>query len=148
MTSKRRGEKYADLLRRLSSPHDNEIINAVHLLIKALTTDGRDLHYVATLVETDEARMQRIFDAGREKGKAEEIEARQRSVVALSAASPFDDGIGEGINGYSWEEVVGHCVLHKPRLSKWERGFVESVQDHRAATSNTRTDLREEMMTA
>ena len=72
----------------------------------------------------DEAK--KIFEAGRAKGRAEEIESRQRGVVAIASLANSNDD--KGINGYSWREIVGFCLLNKNRIHNvWEANFIESV---------------------
>jgi hypothetical protein len=61
---------------------------------------------------------------------AKEIEQRRSSAIAGTAPRTPGD-IGAGYNGYSWREIVGHCVLNKHRiLNDWEANtFIPSVAD-------------------
>ena len=37
-------------------------------------------------------------------------------------------GGGGGVNGYSWREIVGHCLSNRHHIyNAWEINFIESV---------------------
>jgi hypothetical protein len=61
---------------------------------------------------------------------AKEIEQRRIRAIAVTAPRPPGD-IGAGYNGYTWREIIGHCVLNKHRiLNDWEANtFIPSVAD-------------------
>jgi hypothetical protein len=113
---------------------EGERTNALGMARRELEKVGSDAHELGERIKTpplSEEEMKKIFDAGRAQGRAEEIEHRQRSVTAITA---FADGdVGEGINGYSWREIVGHCVLNKHRIrNSWEADFIQSVAEQLA----------------
>jgi hypothetical protein len=119
-----------------SGATDGERGNAINAFQRKLKEAGIDGHELVERLKTpplDEAEMQKIFDAGRAQGRAEEIEQRQRSSVAIASASPFADGVGDGVNGYTWRAIVGHCVLNKNLIrNRWEVDFIESVAEQLA----------------
>lgn len=126
------------LLRMVLSPDisDNEWQNAFSLLMTALREVDPGGHEITKRIEappiSDEAirekikdETKKIFEAGRRKGRAEETESRQRGVVAITSLSNNND---KGVNGYSWREIVGFCLLNKARIhNDWEANFIESV---------------------
>ena len=61
---------------------------------------------------------------------AKEIEQRRSSAIAVTAPRTPGD-IGAGYNGYTWREIVGHCVLNKHRILTWSEAedFVQSLAD-------------------
>ena len=50
----------------------------------------------------NKAEIDAIFEAGRAKGRTEEVELRQRAVSVI--ASHMADDISDGYRGYSWRE--------------------------------------------
>ena len=65
----------ADFIRRLASGFDGEIVATVHTWRRKLSSDGRDLHDVANIIEgggkLTEAEMRKLYDAGYEAGLQE-----------------------------------------------------------------------------
>ena len=63
-------QRCADLIRRLGTNHNGEVVATVHALRKILASAGQDLHQVADVVEhgsngrLSEAEMRLIFDNG------------------------------------------------------------------------------------
>ena len=67
-TRKTINEKLGDLMRRLASTHDGELVATAYALRRMLKSNGQDLHDLAARIEkpptlTDDE-MQKIFDAG------------------------------------------------------------------------------------
>jgi hypothetical protein len=66
--------KLANLIRRLSSDQDGEVVATAHALIRTLQSIGADIHDVADRIEhsgngaLSEHEMQEIFDAGVKTG--------------------------------------------------------------------------------
>jgi hypothetical protein len=109
---------------------EGERVNAMRAVQQQLERANSDSHELVERIKTpplSENEMQKIFDAGREQGRAEEVEKRRRAMVAVN--SPLvSGGVGDGINGYSWWEIVGHCATNAHRLSsQYEREFAESI---------------------
>ena len=131
--------RIAKLLRMVlsSEASEGEWQNAYSLLMAALKEADPGGHEITRRIESpaiseeairekiyDEAK--KIFEAGRAKGRAEEIESRQRGTAVL--ASLANIGSRGGVNGYSWREIVGSCLLNKHRIyNSWETDFIESV---------------------
>jgi hypothetical protein len=133
--------RIAQLLLVVLSPGatENERTTAFKLFQQTVRSVDPGGHELAERIKTtplSEEEMQQIFNAGRAQGRAEEIEQRQRSVAAIGIAASFADGdVGQGINGYSWREIVGHCVANKHRIrNTWESNFVQSVAGQLAAS--------------
>ena len=128
--------KISPLLRMLGSGADGEIVNAVRALLRMLASAGLDIHVLVERLETpplSHDEMQKIFDAGYAKRCADEAEQRRRSAVAVTSFATGD--VGDGVNGYSWKEVIGHCLVNKQRIrNAWEANFVESVAEQLASS--------------
>jgi hypothetical protein len=118
------------------SATDGERSNAMRAFDRYLASVGSDGHDVVEKIKTtppDEAAMReqlkaearKIFDAGYAKRVADETEQRQRSAGAIASLTTA----GEGHNGYSWREIVGHCVLNQHRIHNgWEANtFIPSI---------------------
>ena len=128
--------KITPLIRLLSSPTEPEAVAALRMLLRLLDKNGLDIHALADRVEQplSAGEMQAIYDAGYQKGHADGADQGRRSAV-LAAAQPGhlqapDASVGDGVNGYLWQEIARHCALNKHRLANdWEREFVESVDE-------------------
>src|SRR5262245_22209273 len=107
-------KRLGDLIRRLSSPHDGEIIAAVHALKRTLKND---FHAIAKLVESgdalSEAEMRKLYDAGFQAGLAE-AESRH-DIVTTNVDAP------EGLEMAQWCEERSH------RLARQHRGFIKGM---------------------
>ena len=63
------------------------------------------------------------------------------NVQRSTAITVTNGDVGEGINGYSWREIVGHCVANKSRIrNNWEANFVQSVAEQLAASPYSKRD--------
>jgi hypothetical protein len=143
--------RIAKLLRIVLSPDvsDNEWQNAYTRLMAALQEADPGGHEITRRIEAppiseemikekikDEAK--RIFEAGRAKGRAEEIESRQRGVAAIASLANIN--AGDGVNGCSWREIVGFCLANRHRIhSDWEANFIESVAGQLASPYSSLT---------
>jgi hypothetical protein len=82
----------ADFIRRLASGFDGEIVATVHTWRRKLSSDGRDLHDVANIIEgggkLTEAEMRKLYDAGYEAG-LQEGESRHPVTTAASTSPTF-----------------------------------------------------------
>ena len=130
--------RIAQLLVVIFSPSSapNERAKALQVVDEYFESIGVDPHEVTERIKTpptSKEDLKRVFDAGRTQGRAEELAQRQRSVVALASLASGD--VDEGHNGYSWHEIVGHCVLDKERIrNNWEANFVQSVAEQLAVS--------------
>jgi hypothetical protein len=108
---------------------DGERINAIHLLqrqLKGADSDSHDLIKRLEATPLSEDEMQRIFNAGFERGRAEEVENTRRN--ALTIAAPFATGdVGPGVGRYSWLTIAQHCERNAHCLNDWEREFIANV---------------------
>ena len=95
--------------------------------LKSVGSDGHDL--VDRIKLSDKDNLKQVFDAGRAKGREEEIEQRQRSDVAI--ASLAGNGYAAtGFGGFTSREIVGHMLLNKQQIKNgWEARFVVTPPD-------------------
>jgi hypothetical protein len=115
-------KRIADLVRRLSSPSDGEIIAAAHALQRTLEANGLDIHAVADPLEAPngkhipEEEMQRLWDAAYARG-VQDTENRQHGV---------DDFIGTD-GKPTWEAVALFLQRNKNRLNPRVHEFVDKM---------------------
>lgn len=136
--------KILPLLRMLDSGSDGEIVNSVRALRRILITAGLDTHAIADrLEESTMAGMQKIYQAGYDQRRIDEVEERRRNTSMFSSgmsayrgyqysANDFAGGVGGGINGYSWHAIAQHCAARIdsiPRPQSRDREFVESIAE-------------------
>jgi hypothetical protein len=115
-------KKVADLVRRLASPHDGEVIATVRALRRVLEANGLDLHAVADpLVAVNgkhipEEEMRRLYDAGFAAG-VQAAENRQHGT---------DDF--RGTDGKpTWEAVALFLQRNKDRLDLKHHEFIDDM---------------------
>jgi hypothetical protein len=105
-------KRIADLIRRLSSPSDGEIIATVHALQRTLETNGLDIHAIADPLEAPngkhipEEQMQKVWDAAYARG-VQDTENRQHG---------SDDFIGTD-GKPTWQAVALFLQRNKDRLT-------------------------------
>jgi hypothetical protein len=106
-------EKIQKLIRLLSSPNDGEALAAVHALQRVLREEGTDIHELAARIEgLSQAEMQKLFDAGFQKGKS----------VATAAAPDFSN---VGPSFYAMASEIKH--KGEGRLTLKEAQFVDDM---------------------
>jgi hypothetical protein len=115
-------KKVADLVRRLASAHDGEVIATVRALRRVLEANGLDLHAVADpLVAVNgkhnpEEEMRRLYDAGFAAG-VQAAESRQHGT---------DDF--RGTDGKpTWEAVALFLQRNKDRLHLKHHEFIDDM---------------------
>jgi hypothetical protein len=115
-------KKVADLVRRLASPHDGEVIATARALRRVLEANGLDLHAVADpLVAANgkhipEEEMRRLYDAGFAAG-VQAAENRQHGT---------DDF--RGTDGKpTWEAVALFLQRNKDRLDLKHHEFIDDM---------------------
>ena len=116
------------------SAADGERINAMRAVDRYLASVGSNGHELMDRIKTppvSDEDMQRVFDAGYAKRLADEAEQRRRAVAVT--ASLASGAVGEGVNGYTWREIAGHCAANGQHLNAWEREFTESVAEQLAS---------------
>jgi hypothetical protein len=95
-------EKPADLIRRLGTNHDGEIVATVHALKRVLKAAGRDLHKLADGVAKNgsglsETEMRKLYDAGFEAGLQE---GESRHEVATTFRN---------VDSAAWHDMARSC---------------------------------------
>ena len=115
-------KRVADLVRRLASPHDGEVIATVRALRRVLEASGLDIHAVAAPLEAPngkhipEEEMRRLYAAGYAAG-VQAAENRQHG---------SDDF--RGTDGKpTWEAVALFLQRNKHRLDPKHHEFIDKV---------------------
>ena len=123
------------------SASDGERVNALRAFdryLKRVDGDGHELIEWIQLTPVTDEEMQKVFDQGRELGRSEVVDQRQRAAAAVASLVNSNDANGH--NGYSWREIVGHCLLNQHLIrNDWEANFVESVAEQLAHPYSTLT---------
>jgi hypothetical protein len=115
-------KRIADLVRRLSSPSDGEIVNTVHALQRALEANDLDIHAIAEPLEAPngkhipEEQMQKVWDAAYARG-VQDTENRQHG---------SDDFIGTD-GKPTWEAVALFLQRSKGRLDPKHHEFIDDM---------------------
>ena len=117
-------QKLGDLVRRLASNHDGEIVAAAHAIRRTLTSADLDIHELAACIERpglSNSEMQKIFDAGVEAGirKAEVAQHGNGEFHAVDGTPPWED-ITVWLRRYDDQH---------DRLTARERGFVNEMAE-------------------
>jgi hypothetical protein len=108
---------------------DGERVNAIHLVQQQLKDADSDSHDLLKRLEAtplSEEEMRKIFDAGFERGRSEEVENARRNAVTIAAPSVTGD-VGRGVGRYTWLEIARHCECNTHCLDSWEREFIANV---------------------
>jgi hypothetical protein len=125
MTAKTYEQRLADLVRRLASNHDGEVIAAASALKRLLASRDADLNDLGSAIEKlatgglEEVEMKRLFEAGRAQGLKE---ARREHGEADATTGLRPDGSKD------WEAIALYCQRETARLrSEKEREFVNDM---------------------
>jgi hypothetical protein len=115
------GSKLGNLIRRLGSNSDSELLATVHAMRRVLESAGTDLHAVAEHVEKpgnglNEAEARKIFDAGYAQGVQD----------AENQAHGVNDFIGTD-GKPTWESVALYVQRNKHRLDAKHHEFIDKV---------------------
>jgi hypothetical protein len=112
-------QKLGDLIRRMSSPHEGEVIASALALRRTLVAAGRDFHEIADAVENghggklSEAEMRKLYNAGFEAGLAEGESRHITTFRNVSSAGDYE------MAQYIWERIE--------RLPQRHHHFVEGM---------------------
>ena len=113
--------KLANLIRRLSSNQDGEVVAVSRAIIRTLQGIGADIHDVAACIEhsangaLNEHEMQEIFDAGVKAG-IKQAEQKLRGASELAVQFP------------SARDMAMHCYRNLAELrSEWEQEFITNM---------------------
>jgi hypothetical protein len=131
--------KITPLIRLLSSPTEQEAVAALRMLLRLLSKNDLDIHALADRVEhgggetLSAGEMQAIYDAAYQKGHADGADQGRRSAV-LATARPWQlraagVSVDDGVNGYSWQQMVQHCLATKHLFRDRDLDFIESVSE-------------------
>ena len=115
--------KLANLIRRLSSDQDGEVVATAHALVRTLQSIGADIHDVADRIEHSgngalvEAELQEVYDAGIKEGVRRE-KAQASHGVPQGVAVQFP----------SARDMAMHCYRNLAELrSEWEQEFITNM---------------------
>jgi hypothetical protein len=129
-------QKIAQLVRYLGSPFEGEAITALCRLRELLSKNNLSVHIIADRYEhggnepLSAAEMQQIYDRAYEKGFADGSDHGRRSaVIAAQPIGTFATSVDDGVNGYSWQQISQHCLLHKHLFYGRDLEFVESMPE-------------------
>ena len=127
-----RSSRLGDIIRRLSSSSDGEVVATVHALRRMLESHGADLHALADHIE----RVDGLSDADREKIRATVERARLEGYAeGVKAAESKHHGTGEFRNTdgkLEWSEVALFLQRNKHRLDARHHQFVDDMASRTA----------------
>ena len=118
--------KLANLLRRLSSDQDGEVVATARALIRTLNSIGADMHDVAACVERAgngalaENEMQEIYNAGIKEGARLAIQKMQ----AQMAHSPPQRLMPQFPSA---ADMALYCYQYLNRCNEWETEFCTNM---------------------
>jgi hypothetical protein len=123
----RHGSKTGDLVRRLSSDSDGEIIATVHALKRQLEAAGVGFHELAEHIENGRG----LSDADKQKIRSEIENARAIGYAeGVRAAEAKQHGTGAFRNTdgkLEWTEVALYVQREKHRLPDKHREFIDDM---------------------
>jgi hypothetical protein len=123
----RHGSRIGDVIRRLSSSSDGEIIAAVCALKRVLESGGADIHALAEHIEhpngssVTEADLKKVFDAGYARGV-------QHTENKYHGVNDFQSADGKP----TWESVALFLQRNKDRLDPKYHQFVDDMASRTA----------------
>jgi hypothetical protein len=115
-------KRIADLVRRLSSPFDGEVIGTVRALLHLLKVNNLDIHAIADPLEEangkhiPEEQMRKVWDAGYARG-VQDTENRQHGI---------DEFIGTD-GKPTWQAVALFLQHNKHRLDLRHHDFIDDM---------------------
>jgi hypothetical protein len=120
------GSRLGDVIRRLGSASDGEIIAAVHAMRRILESAGADIHGLAEHVENpnghvNEADLKRVFDEGYAMG-VQDAQNKQHGL------DDFRNTDGKP----AWPSVALFCQRNKDRLDSKHHTFVDDMASRTA----------------
>ena len=124
MSDKPFESRIADLVRRLGTDFDGEILATVSALRRLLATQNVSFTDLGDAVEKlatagiEEKEMRRIFDAGRAKEREEAMRERAEA-QAVFGLRP--DGSPD------WEAIALHCQRQKHRIESKHHQFIDDM---------------------
>jgi hypothetical protein len=124
----RHGSKLGDVIRRLGSTNDGEIVATVHAMRRVLETYGTDIHALADHVEKANGG---LSDADKQKIRSEIENARAIGYAeGVKAAEAKQHGTGAFRNTdgtLEWTEVALFVQRQKNRLPEKHHEFIDDM---------------------
>ena len=122
-----RGSKLGDVIRRLSSNSDGEIVATVHAMLRMLESFGADIHALADHVENGGG----LTEADKQKIRTEIENARALAYAqGVRAAEAKQHGTGAFRNtdgNPEWTEVALFVQREKHRLPDRHHEFIDDM---------------------
>ena len=118
--------KLANLIRRLSSNSDGEVVATAHALMRTLQSIGADIHDVADRIEhagngaLAENEMQEIYNAGIKEGARLAIQKMQAQMARSSPQRLMPQFP-------SAADMALYCYQHLNRCNEWETEFASNM---------------------
>jgi hypothetical protein len=118
--------KVADLIRMLSSNHDNEVLATVRALMRTLESAGSDIHALAAQVENgglsdaDKQKIRSEIESAHALGYAEGVQAAESKQHGTGAFRNTDGQI-------EWSEVALFLQREKHRLPEKHHEFIDDM---------------------
>jgi hypothetical protein len=112
--------RLANLIRRLASDKDGEVVATAHALVRTLHSIGADIHDIAERIEhsgngaLNEAEMREIFDAGVKAG-IKQTEQKLHASPSITAQFPAPS------------DMALYCYQRIDRLNEWEQEFITNM---------------------
>ena len=118
--------KLANLIRRLSSNSDGEVVATARAMIRTLQGIGADIHDVADCIEhasngaLAENEMQEIYNAGIKEGARLAIQKMQAQMARSSPQRLMPQFP-------SAQDMALYCYQHLNRCNEWETEFASNM---------------------
>jgi hypothetical protein len=123
----RHGSKLGDIIRRMSSSSDGEIIATVHALIRVLESAGSNILALADhvengngLTEADKQKIRNEIESARAVGYAEGVKAAEAKQHGTGAFRNTDGKL-------EWTEIALFAQREKHRLPEKHHKFVDDM---------------------
>jgi hypothetical protein len=123
----RHGSKLGDLIRRLSSDSDGEIVATVYAMLRLLQSSGVDIHALADhiengrgLTEADKRKIRSEIENARAIGYAEGVMAAEAKQHGTGAFRNTDGKL-------EWTEVALFVQREKHRLASKHHEFIDDM---------------------
>jgi hypothetical protein len=123
----RHGSRLGDIIRKLSSDSDGEIVATIHALRRVLESSGVDVHALADhienghgLTEADKQEIQHAVESARADGYADGVRAAE---ARQNGAGTFRNTDGK----LDWTEVALFVQREKHRLPDKHHEFIDDM---------------------
>jgi hypothetical protein len=124
----RRGSRLGDIIRRLSSTSDGEIVATVHAMRRMLSSCGTDVHALAdhvenghgALTDADKEKIRVAIETARAEGYAEGVRAAESKQHGTGAFRNTDGTL-------EWSEVALFVQREKHKLPRKHHEFIDDM---------------------